>query len=333
MRPNNFAPAFRSNEAQFKAGAWLKTFFKAANEGTNTAGGAIAPSELETAILTRREAYGVFRKNARVIPMRSDTKSAPRRTAGVTATWIGENIAVPESQPNFDAVSLVAKKLATLTRYSSELAEDSEPNIAEAIADEIAYAFAVAEDGAGWNGDGSSAYASIRGLTFLATDGAHNAAKVTATVGHNTFGTLDGTDIGALIAALPKFALPGAKLFISNFGYGATLCRLAGTNGGLVATIGPDGQLSANYNGFPVVICQSLPQISGSLSGKVMAAFGDLSLAATLGERRQISLNTSNDRYLEFDQIAIVGTERVDIVNHDLGDNTTAGPMVFLVGA
>jgi len=56
------------------------------------------------------------------------------------------------------------RKSWRLTRYSSEIAEDSEPSVAEVIADEIAYAFSMAEDLAGWNGDGTSAYAGIRGF-------------------------------------------------------------------------------------------------------------------------------------------------------------------------
>ena len=31
-------------------------------------------------------------------------------------------------------------------------------------------------------------------------------------------------------------------------------------------------------------------------------------------------------------QVAVLGTERVDINVHDLGDNTNAGPLIALIG-
>jgi hypothetical protein len=40
----------------------------------------------------------------------------------------------------------------------------------------------------------------------------------------------------------------------------------------------------------------------------------------------------SNDRYIEYDQIAIQATERYDINVHDIGDASAAGPIVAGVG-
>jgi HK97 family phage major capsid protein len=63
-----------------------------------------------------------------------------------------------------------------------------------------------------------------------------------------------------------------------------------------------------------------------------MMLLGDLSQASTLAERRGITI-AQTERYADQDQLAWRGTERVEIVKHDLGDNTTAGPVVGLVGA
>jgi HK97 family phage major capsid protein len=60
--------------------------------------------------------------------------------------------------------------------------------------------------------------------------------------------------------------------------------------------------------------------------------FGDLSLAATLGDRRQITVGLSQDRYFVEDQIGIKATQRYDINVHDLGDTSDAGPLVALYG-
>ena len=63
-----------------------------------------------------------------------------------------------------------------------------------------------------------------------------------------------------------------------------------------------------------------------------MNGYGDLALASTMGDRRGIRFRLSEDRYWELDQIGVKGTERFDIINHDIGDNTTAGPVVALIG-
>jgi hypothetical protein len=52
------------------------------------------------------------------------------------------------------------------------------------------------EDDCGFNGDGTSTYGGIRGVTQLLIDNSHNAGKVAATTGHPTFAEIDATDIG-----------------------------------------------------------------------------------------------------------------------------------------
>ena len=66
---------------------------------------------------------------------------------------------------------------------------------------------------------------------------------------------------------------------------------------------------------------------------QAMLLFGDLSKAAMLGNRRGFRVKVSEDRYLETDEIGIRGTTRSDINVHSLGDNTTAGPIVALIGS
>ena len=64
----------------------------------------------------------------------------------------------------------------------------------------------------------------------------------------------------------------------------------------------------------------------------VMFAFGDLSRSTTMGTRRGITMAVDSSRYLEFDQLGVFGTERFQIVNHDIGTPTTAGCIVAYVG-
>lgn len=303
---------------------------KAQGEGVNSAGGVLVPEEMMNAIIVLRETFGVFRKECRVVPMSRDTLNWPRRTSGLTAFFVGENQALTESQVGFDNVNLTAKKLATLTKLSTEIAEDAVVNIADFVVNELAYAFASKEDDCGFNGDGTSTFGGMRGITALAIDGNHNAGKYTAAAGHNTFATLDAVDITGTMGLLPQYALPNAKFYISQTGFATCFERLIATAGGnRIDTL--DGSIVYRYLGFPIVISQKLPLATSTLSGKAMLFFGDLTLAAAMGERRGVTIRRLDERFADSDQIGIMGTERFDINVHDMGDNVTAGPLVSLV--
>ncbi len=345
-----YAPlrAFQSEAKAFQAGSWFLAIsgharaaawcrdngiaiIKAQAEGVNTAGGFLVPIELMRTIISLREERGAFRSSARVVPMSDDVASIPRRTGGLTAYFVAENNAITESQGLWGNVGLTAKKLATLTRSSSELDEDAVIDLGVWFASEVAYAFAGKEDDCGFNGDGTSTYSGMLGVTTLLLDGTHNAGKVVAASGHDTFAEIDLIDLTNLIGKLPAYALPTARWFTSSMGFAAVFCRLASTAGGIIMqNIG--GRMMPTFLGWPIQLAQALPQVVTDLSGQVMLLFGDLSLAATLGESRGVTVARTENRYLEFDQIAWRASERVDINVHDLGDNTTAGPIVGLVG-
>jgi HK97 family phage major capsid protein len=302
---------------------------KATSESTNVTGGFLAPEDFDAAIIDVRETFGAFRQGAENRPTRSDGQIRPRRTGGLTANFVSEGAAIPESSFQLDAVESALKKLAILGRASTELFEDSAVDLGEYMTREIGYAFAAAEDDCGFNGDGTSAF---RGISGLATKLAGLKSSVAAASGHNTFLTLDSTDIANLMAGVLAVAIPGAGWFTSATGYAQTLCRLAAVSGGLVATQRPDGTISASYLGFPVHFSGKLPDIATNLTGKAMLFFGNLSMSSVLVERaQQTIIAISHDRALDTDQVLIRGVQRLDIINHSVGDVSTRGPVAMLV--
>ena len=50
----------------------------------------------------------------------------------------------------------------------------------------------------------------------------------------------------------------------------------------------------------------------------------------TVPRKGLMRIQISTDRYFEYDQLAIRGTERVDIVNHEVGDASNAGSIIML---
>ena len=85
------------------------------------------------------------------------------------------------------------------------------------------------------------------------------------------------------------------------------------------------------YAAFPVRITPTLPTSTGTITGQVAVLFGDMRISSMMAERRGITVAASTQRHMEQDQVAFRATERVDLVNHDLGDNTNAGATVGLV--
>lgn len=317
-----------------KAAAWCAAnnviITRAAGESIGAAGGFLVPTELANAILDLREQYGAFRRTTRIMPMATDSMTVPRRPGGTGAYFMAEGAPATESIANVDGLGLTAKKIGALIRLSSEIEEDSLPGIVDYVANEIAYAFASKEDDCAFNGDGTSTYGRMRGISQIVLDGSHSTAKVTAASGHNTFALLDATDVGAVMGAIRASAVPNAAWFVSQTGFANTFCRLSAGSGYLYAA-DHNGVMTPFYLGFPVILSQKLPQITTTLTGKVMLAFGDMYAAGVLGERRGVTLARSPDRYIDQDQIAILGTERFHAVIHDMGDNSNAGSIAALV--
>jgi HK97 family phage major capsid protein len=342
LRPFGEGGEAKHRAAQF--GAWTKAVLgneaaarrckewgvpieRAGNEGVNSAGGAAVPDDFRAAIVAVRETAGVFRQHAAVIPMSRDVLDWPRRTGGLTVNFIGEGAAITTLQMSFDLLNLVAKKVAGLTIFSSELDEDSA--IGEILATEFGYQFALKEDSCGFNGDGTSAYGGIRGITTLAIDGNHNASKITAAVAHNSYTTLDLVDLTNLMGGVIAAALPNAAWYVSQLGFATTLCRLSNAVVEGDTTTGAPNRPS--FLGFPVVPAPSLPRVTTNLTGQVMMIFGDLAMASAIGDRRGANVRILRERFADSDQIGIVGTERFDINIHDLGDNSSKGPLAALV--
>jgi HK97 family phage major capsid protein len=298
-------------------------------ENINSTGGFLVPDVLSDIIIVLREQYGVFRREAKVIPMGSDTLTMPRRDAGLTAYFTSENTATTASNKVWSAVELVAKKLSALVLYPTELAEDAIINLADDLAGEIAYAFALKEDQCGFTGDGTSTYGGITGITNKMLNISSNKSLVVATTGHTTYATLTLTDFHSATAALPLYAQPGAKWYCSRAAFAASMERLAYAGGGnTTLTIG--GGFGLSFLGYPVVLSQVLDATLGSNVNTLGIIFGDLSLGVTMGDRRGITIKSSDQRYFELDQLALLGTERFDINCHDVGTAAAAGPLVGL---
>ena len=317
---------------------------KAMTENVNTAGGFLVPDEFSTTLIDLREQYGVLRKFAQIEPMARDTKLIPRRTGGLTTYWVGEGASITASDVSLDQVQLTAKKLVALAVFSNELSEDAFISIGDMLAREIAYAFAKAEDAAGFMGDGTSTYGGITGITqkFLNLSATRaNIAGLYVATG-NLPSEVVLADLVNVPGLLPEYVDTNSCAWYMHKSYYWNVgMRLALAAGGVTANEINNTAYTKSpmLLGYPVIYVQSMTSAIGDAvaTDLVTILFGDMSRAVTLGDRRQTTLMPSEHYKFDTDQLAIRGTERLDINVHDIGNasGTAAlrvpGPLVGLL--
>ena len=333
---------FKNNDDAFAFGSWALACMgykksaqwcadngivtKAPNiEGSNSVGGFLVPEQMESQIITLREQFGVIRNHARVLPMTSDILRMPRRASNLTAAFVGEASTASEGRETFDQVNLVAKKSMVLTRFSTELSEDTVINFADDLAGEMAYAQSKLEDQAAFIGDSTSTYGGITGLANAVGSAGVSTATATA------FTAITLAQIQAAFALLPQYAdNANAKIFCHKAVWNSVFLRLAYVSGGnnAVDLLTGSGQLS--FAGYPVVLCQAMNSTTGN--GAVAFHFGDMSQAVYFGDRRQTAIDFSNAALSAFEQDMLVyrATTRWDLVCANVGDSSTAGSIVTL---
>lgn len=308
-------------------------------EGQNDKGGFLVAPEFAAEIIDLREQYGLARQHARVWPMGSDTLTIPRRKSGVSASFYGESAQMTAVEKAWDNVSLTARKLGIRVRYPKELNEDAIINIGDDLTKEIAYTFALKEDQCFFNGDGSTTYGKIVGITEKLKGLSGTIANIAGLVvaAGNAYSEITLANFNSVVGLLPEYADgPETKWFVSKTFWANVMQRLAVAAGGVTAEE-IEGVRSKTFLGYPVVIVQVMPKTEAN--SQVCCLFGDLSLAAAFGDRVGLEIETNPYSRMDYDEIEIFGRSRFDINVHDVGNasGTAAdrepGPVVGLITA
>lgn len=313
---------------------------KAMTESVGTSGGYLVPDVFVADLIRIVERYGAARSVIRPTPMSRDSITVPRRTAGLTAYYVGEGTAPTATDVAVDLINLVAKKLATLTYHSSELAEDSAVDVGNLIAVEIAQAFAYQEDLAVFNGDGTSTFGGIRGITRKFRDVIEGAGGTWTTDAHrlylptlcngtgNLWSEFTLADFYPVIGNLIGAANDADAVWVCHrLFFWSVMARLGLSTGGTPPSDVFNGVRRFMFLGYPVVFSQVMPAAdSGS---QIAVLFGDFNLACKFGDRRSPTVAISDQFLFSTDQLAVRGTERFDFNCHDIGTaNSSAASRV-----
>lgn len=309
-------------------------------ENVNSTGGFLVPPQWEQDLIDLREQYGTARRICKNRSMASDSLSVPRRTGGLAAYFITDAVAITESTKNWDLVTLVAKKVGVLAKYSSELGEDAMIDMGNDLAGEISYAFAKLEDDCAFKGDGTSTYGGMVGVPAAFTNLSGTIANIAGLyVGAgNLWSELTLADFNATKGKLPAYAAasPNTVWVCSQAFWASVMEKLALAAGGITDAMIVAG-VTPRFLGYPVRITQSMPLTEAN--SQVCAMLGDFTLGCSFGDRRMTTIALSEHSDFATDQIAVRGTERFDFVAHDVGNaHATAasrvpGPIVGLITA
>jgi len=297
----------------------------------STTGAAFVPDVLSSTVIRLVDEYSAFAQNATNVVMPSDVVLFPRRTAGASAAWIDENVAITPSDPTSNQVTLTAKKVTGAVVIASELLQDSIVSIADWIAAELALSLSNAVEAAAWSGNPSNA-PGVAGLVTSHTGGLLQSSAYTAslvTAAGDTPDEVTKANLLAMMGAVPQHSRAGAKWFCSPFFFASCMQNLDLAQGG---SVGLSQGMGLTFLGSPVVLTDRLPAGADS-TGVIMALYGNMANSSYYGIRQAIEIASSDQVNFLSDQTVIRAVARVAINHANLGSSTVAGPIIGLVGA
>jgi HK97 family phage major capsid protein len=193
-------------------------------------------------------------------------------------------------------------------------------------------------------GNGTSTYGGITGATLkirnLSSTRADIAGLYVATGNNPSEVVLN--DLIYTAGLLPAYVEGSRKKWYMHNSYYWDVCvRLALAAGGVteMEIMNTAYTQQPRFLSYPVEFVQAMTSAVGDAAATdlVTILFGDLALAAALGDRRQTTLMQSEHYRFATDQLALRGTERLDINVHDVGNATSTaadkqpGPLVGLL--
>lgn len=288
------AKAQQSMTACEKGREFLKALYgrdsatlKALTEGTDSQGGYLVPKEFTAEILRLVEDVGVFRANARVLPMSKRLRDVPVLSTGVSAVIVGENTQITESDAAFGNAQLIAKKLGAITAMSNELLDDSSVPLVQYLAEIFAEAIATLEDTQGFNGSGS-------GSNFTGALIASGVNTVNMASTKTDFEDVTYDNLVDVMSAVKSQALANAKWYMHRTIW-AYILKLKDSQGMPIATNivvqGNQGTLL----GYPVRLVEQMPTSADTAVSTSFILFGDLKKACLLGDRQEVTIAISQD--------------------------------------
>ena len=247
---------------------------KGLSEGVSTSGGYVVTSELERLIDRRLAQTSPMRGIATVRTIGSGTYAKPVSIAGVTASWVAETAARPETTaPTLDLLSFPAADLYASPAATQALLDDSQANLDQWLADEVNDAFAAQETAAFVAGDGSG-----KPKGFLSYTQVADASQAWGQIGYVGTGVSGGfpasnpADKLLDLIYAPRASFRPNGRFVMNRRTLAAVRKFKDGQGDYILQPGVQPGQSPSIFGYPVTEMETMPDIA---AGSTPIAFGD----------------------------------------------------------
>lgn len=260
-----------------------------------------------------RGASVVRRMNPVFVPMDTGTITMPALATGSSATYIGENTNITNTEPTFGQVQMVWKKLAALVPVSNDLMRFNTINADSIVRDDLVSAISLRSDKAFIRDDGT--VNAPRGLRYQAVSGNIFSANATVNLANVT------SDLGKMLLKLMeadvRMLRPGWLMAPRTFVYLATV---RDSNGNFAYR---DEMNAGRLWGYPFGVTTQIPVNLGGGTDEselYLADFADV----MIGEANTLVLDASTEAAYH-NGSSVVAAFSLDqtviraIVHHDLG--------------
>ncbi|MBR1204483.1 MULTISPECIES: phage major capsid protein [unclassified Bradyrhizobium] len=247
----------------------------------NTAGGYLAPDQFNTELDRNVVLYSPVRQVARVLPTGSPAVIWPKRTGGMTAAWVGETGARPETTVTFGQNRYTVCELAAYVDVANSTLEDSAFDINSLLSFEFGEEFGY-EEGKAFVGGASqlspTGFLSDTTIAYTPSGGASNVTSPDPLI--DLFHAVKVPYRANGVWMMNSTTLSTVRKF--KDGQGRYLVNIAGLDNTPVTTI----------LGRPVIEAPDMPDIGANTTPIV---FGDFSQGYRIFDR--ISLSVLRDPY------------------------------------
>ncbi|WP_426014906.1 phage major capsid protein [Caulobacter sp. DWR2-3-1b2] len=281
---------------------------KGLSEGVATAGGYVAPPELERQILRRLQATSPMRDICQVRTIGSGTFRKPVSTAGLAASWVAETAARPETTPpTLDVIDFPAGELYASPAATQALLDDAYVNIDEWLAEEVQDAFAAQETAAFVSGDGVNKPKGL--LAYVAAADASYAWGQMGYLATGVAGAWPATNptdklIDLIYAAKTQYRQNGR--FVMNRRTVSAVRKFKDAQGNYIWNAALQPGQSASLLGYPVTEIEAMPDVA---AGSLALAFGDFEKGYLITDRAGVRV--LRDPYSAKPHVLFYTTKRV----------------------
>lgn len=281
-------------------------------EGVEQNGGYLVPAEWHDTILTKLEQENVMRQICTQIET-STKHNVPIIASRPSANWIGETENITLSDETFSQITLGAYKLASATKVSNELLQDSFYNLEEHLLESFSSVLAASEEDAFINGGASSDTANTQPTGFLTSLNSIGTDAYITTAETDT--SVSSDDIVNLVYTLKRPYRKNATFLMNDVALQTIRKMKNFTNDYYWTPSTVEGEPDRLF-GYPVYTSQFFPVANAS--GDIFCSFGDFS-RYYIADRSQRIFKPLREVYALSDVTAFLLIERVDgkLVDND----------------